>query len=45
MQDEGAMMDAIQNLRCEVQQYGYLQSGPQMQVVDDGGYIDILPMG
>lgn len=45
MQDEGAVMDAIQNLRREAQQYGYLQSGPQMQVVDDGGYIDILPAG
>jgi hypothetical protein len=29
MQDEGAVMDAIQNLRREAQQYGYLQSGPQ----------------
>ena len=45
MQDEGAVMDAIQNLRREAQQYGYLQSGPQMQVVDDSGYIDILPVG
>ena len=45
MQDEGAVMDAIQNLRREAQQYGYLQSGPQMQVVDDGGYVDILPVG
>jgi hypothetical protein len=45
MQDEGAVMDAIQNLRREAQQYGYLQSGPQMQVVDGGGYIDILPVG
>jgi hypothetical protein len=45
MQNEGAVMDAIQNLRREAQQYGYLQSGPQMQVVDDGGYIDILPVG
>jgi hypothetical protein len=45
MQDEGAVMDAIQNLRREAQQYGYLQTGPQMQVVDDGGYIDILPVG
>jgi hypothetical protein len=45
MQDEGAVMDTIQNLRREAQQYGYLQSGPQMQVVDDGGYIDILPVG
>ena len=44
MQDEGAVMDAIQNSRREAQQYGYLQSGPQMQVVDDGGYIDILPV-
>jgi hypothetical protein len=45
MQDQGALMDAIQNLRREAQQYGYLQSGPQMQVVDDGGYIDIQPVG
>ena len=44
-QNGGAMMDAIQNLRREAQQYGYLQSGPQMQVVADGGYIDILPVG
>jgi hypothetical protein len=45
MQDQGAVMDTIQNLRREAQQYGYLQSGPQMQVVDDGGYIDIQPVG
>ncbi|MEO8370200.1 MAG: DUF3300 domain-containing protein [Candidatus Solibacter sp.] len=45
MQDEGAVMDTIQNLRREAQQYGYLQSGPEMQVVDDGGYIDIMPAG
>src|SRR4029077_5223370 len=45
MQDQGAVMDSVQNLRREAQQYGYLQSGPQMQVVDDGGYIDIQPVG
>jgi hypothetical protein len=45
MQDEGSVMDTIQDLRREAQQYGYLQSGPQMQVVDDGGYIDIMPVG
>jgi hypothetical protein len=45
MQDQGAVMDAIQNLRHEAQQYGYLQSGPQMQVMDAGGYIDIEPVG
>jgi hypothetical protein len=45
MQDQNAVMDAIQNLRREAQQYGYLQSGPQMQVEDDGGYIDIQPVG
>ncbi len=44
-QDEGSVMDTIQKLRREAQQYGYLQSGPQMQVVDDGGYIDIMPVG
>src|SRR5215472_840072 len=41
MQSEDAVMDAIQNLRREAQQYGYLQSGPQIQVVDDGECIDI----
>src|SRR5689334_5352969 len=45
MQDQGAVMDAIQNLRREAQQYGYLQSSPQMQVVENGGYIDIQPVG
>lgn len=45
MQDQGAVMDAIQNLRRQAQQYGYLQSGPQMNVVDNGGYIDIEPVG
>ncbi len=45
VQDESAVMDAIQNLRREAAEYGYLQSGPQMQVVDDGGYIEILPVG
>jgi len=45
MQDQAAVMDAIQNLRREAQQYGYLQSGPQMQVMNDGGYIDIQPVG
>jgi hypothetical protein len=45
MQNQGAVMDSIQNLRREAQQYGYLQSGPQMQVMDDGGYIDIQPVG
>jgi hypothetical protein len=45
MQNESAVMDTIQNLRQEAEQYGYLQSGPQMQVVNEGGYIDILPVG
>jgi hypothetical protein len=44
MQDQGAVMDSIQNLRREAQQYGYLQSGSKMQVVDDGGYINIQPV-
>jgi len=45
MQDEAAVMDTIQNLRRQAEQFGYLQNGPQMQVVDDGGYINILPVG
>jgi len=44
MQDEGSVMDSIQNLRREAQNYGYLQNSPQMQVVNDGGYIDIMPV-
>ena len=45
VQNQGAVMDAIQNLRQQAQQYGYLQSGPQMQVMNNGGYIDIEPVG
>ena len=45
IENEGAVMDEIQTLRREAEQYGYLQSGPQMQVVDDGGYVEILPVG
>jgi hypothetical protein len=45
MQNQDAVMDAIQNLRREAQQYGYLRSGPQMQVLNEGGYIYIQPVG
>jgi len=37
------VMDSIQRLRASAQNMGNLQSTPQQQVVDDGGYIEILP--
>jgi hypothetical protein len=37
------VMDSIQRLRALAQNLGNLQSTPQQQVVNDGGYIEILP--
>lgn len=37
------VMDSIQRLRVEAYNLGNLQSTPQQQVVDDNGYIEILP--
>jgi hypothetical protein len=37
------VMDSIQRLRVSARNFGNLQSTPQQQVVDDGGYIEILP--
>ena len=37
------VMDSIQRLRTMAYNLGNLQSTPQQQVVDDGGYIEILP--
>ena len=37
------MMNSIQRLRTEAYNLGNLQSTPQQQVIDDGGYIEILP--
>ncbi|MCL5097185.1 MAG: DUF3300 domain-containing protein [Candidatus Omnitrophica bacterium] len=37
------VMNAIQQLRAAAYSLGNLQSTPQQQVVNDGGYIEILP--
>jgi hypothetical protein len=37
------VMDSIQRLRRSAYNLGNLQSTPQQQVIDDGGYIEILP--
>jgi hypothetical protein len=37
------VMDAIQRLRTSAANLGNLQSTPQQQVVDDGGYYEIVP--
>lgn len=37
------VMDSVQRLRTDAYNLGNLQSTPQQQVVDDNGYIEILP--
>jgi hypothetical protein len=41
--DPAAVMNAIQDLRSRAQAAGTLQSGPQDQIVTDGGAIEIEP--
>jgi len=38
------VMDAVQRMRKEARKYGYLQTSPYDQVVDSGGYVEILPV-
>ena len=38
------VMDSIQRLRAEAENYGNLESTPQQQVIDDEGDIEILPV-
>lgn len=38
------VINAIQSLRLQAYNLGNLQSTPQLQVVDDNGYIEILPV-
>ncbi|MGH7980202.1 MAG: DUF3300 domain-containing protein [Limisphaerales bacterium] len=38
------VMNAIQELRTEAYNLGNLQSTPQQQVIDENGYIEILPV-
>jgi hypothetical protein len=42
--DRGAVMDAVQRMRRQSYQYGYLRPSPYDNVVDSGGYIQILPV-
>jgi hypothetical protein len=37
------VMDAIQRMRRKAMDYGYLQSNSYMQVMSNGGYVEILP--
>ena len=38
------VMDAVQRMRREAESYGYLRSSPQMRVVDDGGWVELVPV-
>jgi hypothetical protein len=37
------VMDAVQRLRRQARSYGYLTSNSDIDVVDDGGYVEIQP--
>jgi len=37
------VMDAVQRLRREARGYGYLASNSDIDVIDDGGYVEIQP--
>ena len=37
------VMDAVQRLRHEARGYGYLASNSDVDVIDDGGYVEIQP--
>ena len=41
--DRSDVMDAVQRMRKQARDYGYLQSNPYDRVVDSGGYVEILP--
>jgi hypothetical protein len=44
MANQNAVMDAVQRRRREAMDYGYLQSNSQLNVSNNGGYIDIVPV-
>jgi hypothetical protein len=44
LQNRAAVMDAVQRERQVAMQYGYLQSNDYDRVVNQGGYIEILPV-
>jgi len=39
-----AVMDAVQRMRTEAYNYGYLRTSPYDTVVNSGGYIQIIPV-
>lgn len=40
----GQVVDAVQRMRQQAYNYGYLRSNPQMNVVYSGGVVEILPV-
>ena len=42
--ERDAVMDAVQRMRHKAEEYGYLQANSYFNVVDDGSYIEILPL-
>ena len=42
--ERDAVMDAVQRMRHKAQEYGYLQANSYFNVVDDGSYIELLPL-
>jgi hypothetical protein len=38
------VMNAVQHMRQVAYHYGYLRTGPQVRVVDAGGYVEVLPV-
>ena len=42
--ERDALMDAVQRLRHKAKEFGYLQPNSYDNVVDDGSYIEILPV-
>jgi len=38
------VMDAVQRMRRKAREFGYLESSPNVNVVDTGGFVEILPV-
>lgn len=38
------VMDAVQRMRRQAREYGYLQTNPQVRVVYEGSYVQIVPV-
>jgi len=43
LNERDAVMDAVQRMRHKAKEFGYLQPNSYDNVVDEGGYIEILP--